>query len=135
MFDALPLVASADARRDSIGICQRALVRAVDEFRVMVRRALGTRSHSTRAMLDKSPELFELAHAYATLHAAACTLAVWHFNRDRLDPFFAHGDWLVRGIGRLLRTCDPSFGTAQEAPGAIAAEARRHRPSTMSHQP
>jgi alkylation response protein AidB-like acyl-CoA dehydrogenase len=56
---------------------------------------------------DQSPKLFEIAKNYCTLHAAACCLHMWIYNRQLLGDFFAKGEWLVLSIHRLLRTLRP----------------------------
>jgi hypothetical protein len=56
---------------------------------------------------DKSPELFEIAKKYCTLHAATCCLHVWLYNRTVLGDFLAQGEWLVLSLHRLLRTLRP----------------------------
>lgn len=56
---------------------------------------------------DQSPELFEIAKKYCTLHAAAACLHLWIYNRTILGDFFAKGEWLVLSLHRLLRTLKP----------------------------
>jgi hypothetical protein len=56
---------------------------------------------------DQSPELFEIAKKYCTLHAAAACLHMWLYNRKTLGDFFAKGEWLVLSLHRLLRTLRP----------------------------
>lgn len=56
---------------------------------------------------DQSPELFEIAQKYCTLHTAASCLHLWLYNRTSLDEFFAKGEWLVLSLHRLLRTLRP----------------------------
>ncbi|MDJ0846477.1 acyl-CoA dehydrogenase [Crocosphaera sp.] len=56
---------------------------------------------------DQSPELFEVAKKYCTLHAAACCLQMWLYNRTVLGDFFRKGEWLVLSLHRLLRTMRP----------------------------
>ena len=56
---------------------------------------------------DQSPELFEVAKKYCTLHAAACCLQMWLYNRTILGDFFSKGEWLVLSLHRLLRTMRP----------------------------
>lgn len=56
---------------------------------------------------DQSPEMFEIAKKYCTLHAAACCLQMWLYNRNFLGEFFAQGEWLVLSLHRLLRTIRP----------------------------
>jgi alkylation response protein AidB-like acyl-CoA dehydrogenase len=53
---------------------------------------------------EQSPELFEIAKKYCTLHAAATCLHMWIYNRQSLGEFFAKGEWLVLSIHRLMRT-------------------------------
>lgn len=55
----------------------------------------------------QSPELFDLAARYATLHAAAACMSMWLHNRARLDAFFADGAWLVLALERLLSRLRP----------------------------
>jgi alkylation response protein AidB-like acyl-CoA dehydrogenase len=56
---------------------------------------------------DQSPELFEIAKKYCTLHAAAACLHMWLYNRQLLGDFFAKGEWLVLSLHRLLRVVRP----------------------------
>jgi alkylation response protein AidB-like acyl-CoA dehydrogenase len=56
---------------------------------------------------DQSPELFEIAKKYCTLHAAASCLHMFVYNRNILSEFFAQGEWLVLSLHRLLRTMRP----------------------------
>jgi alkylation response protein AidB-like acyl-CoA dehydrogenase len=56
---------------------------------------------------DQSPELFEIAKQYCTLHAGASCLHMWLYNRKILGKFFAKGEWLVLSLHRLLRTIRP----------------------------
>lgn len=60
---------------------------------------------------DQSPELFELAKQYCTLHAGACCIHMWLYNRKQLGDFFARGEWLVLSLNRLLQP----FGRSQGA--------------------
>ena len=55
----------------------------------------------------QSPELFEIAKKYCTLHAAVACLHMWIYNRKLLGEFFARGEWLVLSIHRLMRTIRP----------------------------
>lgn len=59
---------------------------------------------------DQSPELFELAKNYCTLHAAAACVHMWIHNRKILGDFFASGEWLVLCLSRLMLTLRPSQG-------------------------
>ncbi|MEW5856583.1 MAG: acyl-CoA dehydrogenase family protein [Cyanobacteriota bacterium] len=59
---------------------------------------------------DQSPELFELAKKYCTLHAAAACVHMWVYNRKILGDFFAKGEWLAICLNRLLMTFRPSSG-------------------------
>jgi alkylation response protein AidB-like acyl-CoA dehydrogenase len=56
---------------------------------------------------DQSPELFEIAKKYCTLHAAASCLHMWIYNRKLLGEFFASGEWLVLSLHRLLCAVRP----------------------------
>ncbi len=56
---------------------------------------------------EQSPELFEVAQKYCTLHAAAACLHMWLYNRKGLADFFAQGEWLVLSLHRLLRSLRP----------------------------
>ncbi len=51
---------------------------------------------------SRSPEMFEQAERYCVLHAAACCLHMWLYNRGRLGEFFGRGAWVVWCLGRLL---------------------------------
>ena len=70
----------------------------------------------------QSPELFEIAKKYCTLHAAACCLHMWLYSRTELGPFFAKGEWLVLCLHRLLRTVRPLPYTINEAYGENVAQ-------------
>ncbi len=63
---------------------------------------------------DQSPELFEIAKKYCTLHAASACLHTWLYNRSILGEFFARGEWLVLSLHRLLRTLRPLSYTLSE---------------------
>ncbi|MFM8297460.1 MAG: acyl-CoA dehydrogenase family protein [Microcystis aeruginosa] len=63
---------------------------------------------------DQSPELFEIAKKYCTLHAAAACLHTWIYNRSILGEFFARGEWLLLSLHRLLRTLRPLPYTLSE---------------------
>ncbi|REJ54924.1 MAG: acyl-CoA dehydrogenase [Microcystis aeruginosa DA14] len=63
---------------------------------------------------DQSPELFEIARKYCTLHAASACLHTWLYNRSILGEFFARGEWLVLSLHRLLRTLRPLPYTLSE---------------------
>ena len=63
---------------------------------------------------DQSPELFEIAKKYCTLHAASACLHTWLYNRSILGEFFARGEWLVLSLYRLLRTLRPLPYTLSE---------------------
>ncbi|MBE9245023.1 acyl-CoA dehydrogenase family protein [Microcystis aeruginosa LEGE 00239] len=63
---------------------------------------------------DQSPELFEIAKKYCTLHAASACLHTWLYNRSILGEFFAWGEWLVLSLHRLLRTLRPLPYTLSE---------------------
>ncbi|CCI02953.1 acyl-CoA dehydrogenase family protein [Microcystis aeruginosa] len=63
---------------------------------------------------DQSPELFEIAKKYCTLHAASACLHTWLYNRSILGEFFARGKWLVLSLHRLLRTLRPLPYTLSE---------------------
>jgi hypothetical protein len=56
---------------------------------------------------EQSPEMFEIAKKYCTLHAAAACLHAWLYNRSILGEFFGRGEWLVLGLHRLSRTLRP----------------------------
>jgi alkylation response protein AidB-like acyl-CoA dehydrogenase len=125
ILDALAGVVGAGG--GNIGSSGRAICRALDEFRELVRSCVDSRGVSGR-----SAELFELSDAYATLHAAACCLAVWRCNRDRLGGFFARGEWLVRGVDCLLDRLDPLHGSPRTAAAPIANELRRRARECVS---
>ncbi|HBQ99660.1 acyl-CoA dehydrogenase family protein [Roseofilum sp. Belize Diploria] len=61
---------------------------------------------------NQSPELFELAKKYCTLHAAASCVQMWVYNRENLDEFFAEGKWLILSLNRLLAP----FGRSHPVP-------------------
>jgi alkylation response protein AidB-like acyl-CoA dehydrogenase len=56
---------------------------------------------------NQTPEMFEVAKKYCTLHTAASCLFMWLYNRHHLEEFFAQGEWLVLALHRLLRTLKP----------------------------
>jgi alkylation response protein AidB-like acyl-CoA dehydrogenase len=58
---------------------------------------------------DQSPELFDSAKKYCTLHAGASCVHMWLHNRQRLGDFFGKGEWLVLSLNRLLQP----FGRSQ----------------------
>src|SRR5262249_45199519 len=64
--------------------------------------------HSHGAAYTSSPEAFDLAKRYCTLHAATSCLYIWLHNRHELGDFFAKGAWLVLCLDRLLSSlgCD-----------------------------
>ena len=64
---------------------------------------------------EQSPELFEIAKKYCTLHAAATCLHMWIYNREILGDFFAKGEWLVLSLHRLLRNVRPMPYTISES--------------------
>jgi alkylation response protein AidB-like acyl-CoA dehydrogenase len=57
---------------------------------------------------DQSPEWFDLAKQYCTLHTAGSCLQMWIYSRDRLGSFFAQGEWLALCLRKLLLTCYPA---------------------------
>jgi alkylation response protein AidB-like acyl-CoA dehydrogenase len=63
---------------------------------------------------EQSPEMFEIAKKYCILHASACCLHMWLYNRNLLGDFFARGEWLVLSLHRLLRTIRPLPYTISE---------------------
>lgn len=72
---------------------------------------------------DQSPELFEIAKKYCTLHAAVCCLQMWLYNREILGDFFAKGEWLVLSLHRLLQTLRPMrYSIAEEYVENVAIE-------------
>ncbi|MBD2057920.1 acyl-CoA dehydrogenase [Oculatella sp. FACHB-28] len=58
---------------------------------------------------DQSPESFELAKKYCTLHAAAACVHMWLHNRKTLGEFFANGRWLALSLRRLLVAVNPAL--------------------------
>ncbi len=71
----------------------------------------------------QSPELFEIAKKYCHLHAAACCLHMWIYNRKLLGDFFAKGEWLVLSIHRLLKTIRPlPYSISEEYSENVAQE-------------
>lgn len=50
----------------------------------------------------QSPETFEIAKKYCTLHTATSCLFMWLYNRQNLGEFFKKGEWLVLALNRLL---------------------------------
>jgi alkylation response protein AidB-like acyl-CoA dehydrogenase len=56
---------------------------------------------------NQSPELFEMAKTYCTLHTATACLLMWLYNRETLGDFFKKGEWLVLSLHRLLRSLRP----------------------------
>ncbi|MBW4520425.1 MAG: acyl-CoA dehydrogenase family protein [Scytolyngbya sp. HA4215-MV1] len=53
---------------------------------------------------DQSPESFEMAKQYCTLHTAAACVHMWLYNRHHLGDFFAKGEWLALSLRRLMLT-------------------------------
>ncbi|HEX8847779.1 MAG TPA: hypothetical protein VF791_24275, partial [Pyrinomonadaceae bacterium] len=75
---------------------------------------------------SRSPEMFEQAERYCVLHAAACCLLMWLYNRERLGEFFGSGAWLVWCLGRLLSKLGiESRSEMREHEGAMAEELER----------
>ncbi|NES69935.1 MAG: acyl-CoA dehydrogenase, partial [Okeania sp. SIO2D1] len=56
---------------------------------------------------DQTPESFELAKKYCTLHAASACIHMWVYNYQTLDSFFTQGEWLVLALNRLLKPYRP----------------------------
>jgi alkylation response protein AidB-like acyl-CoA dehydrogenase len=79
------------------------LARRVTEEIGTLQRSVKELSADNAAALDKSPEVVELSKQYCFLNAAAACLQIWIYNRDRLDEFFARGEWLVLCLDRLLK--------------------------------
>ncbi|HEX8845591.1 MAG TPA: acyl-CoA dehydrogenase [Pyrinomonadaceae bacterium] len=74
----------------------------------------------------KSPEMFEQAERYCVLHAAACCLHMWLYNRERLGEFFRSGEWVVWCLGRLLGKLGINArGEMREHEAGLAAELER----------
>jgi alkylation response protein AidB-like acyl-CoA dehydrogenase len=71
---------------------------------------------------DQSPELFEIAKKYCTLHAAVSCLHLWLYNRSNLGEFFARGEWLVLSLHRLLSKLRPLPYSISEAYSENAAQ-------------
>jgi hypothetical protein len=70
--------------------------------------------------------MFEQAERYCVLHAAACCLHMWLYNRERLGEFFGSGGWLVWSLGRLLnRLGMESRAEMSEHEAALAMEMER----------
>ncbi|HEY9599563.1 MAG TPA: acyl-CoA dehydrogenase family protein [Cyanophyceae cyanobacterium] len=63
---------------------------------------------------DQSPESFERAKQYCTLHAAAACVHMWIYNRKLLGDFFGNGEWLVLSLYRLLKTLRPWQGSVPQ---------------------
>jgi hypothetical protein len=70
---------------------------------------------------NQSPELFALARRFCTVHAAACCVWTWLYNRDSFGEFFSRGEWLASGLAALLRTLrEPRDAMASARSGRIA---------------
>ncbi|MBD2439004.1 acyl-CoA dehydrogenase [Nostoc sp. FACHB-110] len=70
----------------------------------------------------ESPEVFELAQQYCTLHAAAVCLHIWVHNRTQLGDFFGKGEWLALCLHRLLGSLGQSLDTVPTAYRENAAQ-------------
>ncbi|MEA5550494.1 acyl-CoA dehydrogenase family protein [Anabaena cylindrica UHCC 0172] len=64
---------------------------------------------------EQSPELFDMAKQYCTMHVAAACVHTWLHNRNHLGYFFANGEWLALSLRKLLLT----FRPAKALPGRI----------------
>jgi len=72
---------------------------------------------------DQSPELFDLAKQYCTLHAAASCVHMWLHNRHHLGTFFAKGEWLALCLRRIALAFRPAHSLASRIDDeAIAQE-------------
>jgi alkylation response protein AidB-like acyl-CoA dehydrogenase len=81
---------------------------------------------------DQSPELFELAKKYCTLHAGACCVQMWLHNRKQLGDFFGNGEWLVLSLNRLLQPFGRSQGAKPAYVEIVAGELLKlHQQSKM----
>ena len=81
---------------DKIGTLTSVILEELDAFDQIIGNSKFEFGH------DQSPELFELAKKYCTLHTAAACVHMWIYNRKVLGDFFAKGEWLVLCLHRLL---------------------------------
>ena len=70
-------------------------------------RALDELISREGSSFSTTPEAFELARRYITLHAGAACLYLWLHNRNELDDFFTRGEWLALCLDRVLRQLQP----------------------------
>ncbi len=118
---------------DAEGEAERAVCRQIEDLtRTILAEAerqgefVLTALESNDLAFKKSPEMFEQAERYCVLHAAACCLHMWLYNRGRLGEFFRRGAWVVWCLGRLLGQLGiESRGEMREHEGELAAELER----------
>lgn len=98
------------------------LARRVTEEIGKLHQSLKEVSADNAGALDKSPEVVELSKQYCFLNAAAACLQIWIYTRDRLDDFFARGEWLVLCLDRLLKVFDSSAALTPRPHAASVAQ-------------
>jgi hypothetical protein len=99
---------------------ERLRTAVVEEYRALARAVAQCRSSA------KSPEMFDLAHRYGVLHAAAACFHVWRHNAWVRSPRYGHGSWLALGLERLLATFRPGLPLHREPAYARMAELLLH---------
>lgn len=90
------------------------LASALDEEIGALHRAVAEQPTRYGRAPRHQPQLAALAERYCLLHAAACCLHAWAWNRDVLDAYAAEGAWLVLCLERLLRALGRSMPAASE---------------------
>jgi hypothetical protein len=64
-------------------------------------RQLTLEIRQARGVSSRSPKLLELARRYTHIHAAACCIGFWIYNREILGDFFCREEWLLTCLDRL----------------------------------
>lgn len=106
LFPTLPLQGLARIAPHTLGDLLKLLEEIIQEFKQQ-RQELLRQTRLPGNTFNQSPQFFDLARRHCTLYAAASCLWMWWFNRDHLSDFFAHGEWLVLGLNRLLMDLQP----------------------------
>lgn len=77
---------------------------------VLAKKIFDKHQHNLEISLGKgeerlkqhSPKMFKLAKQYCLVHAAACSINYWLYNRTHSEQYIADGEWLAVGLERLL---------------------------------
>jgi alkylation response protein AidB-like acyl-CoA dehydrogenase len=106
--DQLSDVPPGSGLEPQLGESLQALAVKLQEQIEALKRRCAVLVHNHGAAYTSSPEAFDLAKRYCTLHAATTCLHIWLHNRHDLGEFFAKGAWLVLCLDRLLSS--PGWG-------------------------